>query len=647
MARREEFADRGHLRLSTGVAVGTCAAAILLFMIASYGAALTKSATYDEPLHAVAGFVHRTMGDFRMNSEDPALFGYWGSLPHSRSSLKIVTGDVYWNRMVEDVAGNETDFVWKTLYDTPGNDGDGFVQRSRFMFVLVGGALGAVIACWSWQLGGAWAAVIATLLFAMDPNFLAHAPLVKNDVMLSLLTVALAMGLWRFGRRGTWWSLAAVAVTVAAALNVKFSAVLFGPIMLLALLIRALLPQEWHVVGRPLAVRWKRLLVAPAVCLVVALVSYVAIWGCYRFRFTPTQDPNVLLDTPGIVELVRVNRTTAAILRGERGAQQDFSSHDELQAPGKLADLIVHAIDRRLLPQAWLHGLLRTHAMTLIRTSYLLGEVRVTGWWYYFPCAMLMKTPTATLAAMVVSLAGIILASMPRGRGPSVRSAHAVETGSGCDPWSVACLALPVAIYLSGAMSASINLGLRHVLPVYPFLFVALGVALARILAWRSRMGAIVVGAIVLGLFLESAAAYPNCLAFFNAPSGGWRGGLKLLGDSNLDWGQDLKLLARWQRDHHDKRLFLAYFGSADPSTYGVEATHVEAALGGWPYATATEAPRPPCYLAVSATTLQGIYVDDPEAKAFYQHLQERVPIAVLGGSIYVYDLPSRSGEQP
>src|SRR6185369_9478033 len=120
-------------------------------------------------------------------------------------------------------------FVWWTLYKTtdaqgkPVVDADAFIQTSRMMFVIVGVGLGALIAWWSWRLGGMWAALLATALFALDPNFLAHLALVKNDVMLSFMFLAMAMALWRFGRRGTWLSLAAVALTCAGAVNVKFS----------------------------------------------------------------------------------------------------------------------------------------------------------------------------------------------------------------------------------------------------------------------------------------------------------------------------------------------------------------------------------------------------------------------------------------
>jgi len=219
------------------------------------------------------------------------------------------------------------------------------------------------------------------------------------------------------------------------------------------------------------------------------------------------------------------------------------------------------------------------------------------------------------------------------------------------DWWSLACLALPAVIYAASAMSANLNLGLRHILPVYPFIFIALGLGLTRLMKRSIQFGAVLAVAIVLGLAGESFAAYPDYLAFFNAPSGGSRGGINLLGDSNLDWGQDLKLLASWQRDHMDKPLYLSYFGVADPKFYRVNAIHVPPVAGGWLFTVFwsefTSLPQPPCYFAVSATNLQCIYIVRPEFIQAYEKLRVEEPVAVLGGSIYIYEFRPSAPQMP
>lgn len=614
--------------LRPGWVICACTALLAVFAALSYSAARTKCPTYDETLHAVGAHVHRTLGDFRINPEDPALFGTWSALVHGKDALAIDTALEWWDPMLRDVEANQWYFAWWTLYRTPGNDGEAFIQRARFMFVVLGVMLGALIAWWAWQLAGAAAALVATAFFALDPNFLAHAPLVKNDVMLSFTLLAMALSVWRFGRRGTLPSLAAIALTSAAAVNVKFSGVLFGPILLSLLVARALLPEPWSVLGRQLRTRAQRLLVAPGACLIVALACYAGIWACYRFRFAPTSDPpGALLASDPLLFKAKINRLRVEHPPPARFTQQMIDD----QAPGRLVDAILWAEAEQLLPQAWLHGFLLTYASQFARESFLLGETRITGWWYYFPVAMWFKTPTATLLAIVLVSAGALVRFGARVRS---RVAAALPHPTA---WTLTCLAVPVIVYLASAMTTSLNLGLRHVLPVYPFLFVALGASFtALVRAWKPALG--VVAALPL-LGLEAIVAYPDYIPYFNAFAGGTSGGITKLGDSNLDWGQDLKLLARWQREHTDKKLYLAYFGTADPAFYGVEAEHFPPSAGGWYFASSPQHLTGQSYLAVSATNLQQIYIRDEVARQLYTRLESYEPIAVLGGTIYVYDL--------
>jgi hypothetical protein len=602
-------------------AIAACTALLIVFAILAYSAVLTKSATYDEPLHSVAGFVHLHSGDFRINPEDPALFGYWSALPHSRNELKLDLDSPYWPKMIADTASNQWPFVVGTLYGTPGNDADAFLNKSRFMFVILGVGLGALIAIWSWQLAGAAAAIIATTLFALDPNFLAHSALVKNDVMLSLTMAGLAFSLWRFGRHGTFPSLAAIAICCAAAVNVKFSGLLCGPIIFFMLLLRALLPQTWVVLGLTLNTRWRRLLVAPLVCLLVAIVSFVAIWACYGFRFLPTNDPNQLLNTDLVVFRAKASKIVAQ-------QQVDLVDPREVQKEplGALLSTVLWMESKRLLPQAWLFGFIYTRATSYYRGCYLLGTAARTGWWYYFPCVMAFKTPSATLAAIPIA----IVCALSRKRQTNARQSNW---------WAIICLGLSPIAYGITAMSMNLNLGIRHILPVYPFIFIALSLGLTRLIArWRS-LGIFLTALLLLGLCIETLGAYPNYLAFFNTPSDA-HDGIDLLGDSNLDWGQDLPALAAWRKQHMDRPMYLAYFGIPDPHYYNIDEIDVPARAGGWPFARSSQIPRGPCYFAISATNLQGIYLENPTLLAFYkQLLKERTPLAVLNKTIYIYKI--------
>jgi hypothetical protein len=190
-------------------------------------------------------------------------------------------------------------------------------------------------------------------------------------------------------------------------------------------------------------------------------------------------------------------------------------------------------------------------------------------------------------------------------------------------------------LYLFFAMLMRLDFGLRHLLPVYPFLFVGVGVAAA--LAAQRWRGAtwVVVAVIVAGLATETVRAFPSYVPFFNAGALAWRNGADLLGESNVDLGQDLPLLAQWQRDHPDRKLYVSYFGPADPALYGIKAIDVRKqgmdVRARWPAERGA-------VIAVSATHLQGFAIE-PEARSLYSQLRAREPLAILGGSIYLYDL--------
>jgi hypothetical protein len=140
-----------------------------------------------------------------------------------------------------------------------------------------------------------------------------------------------------------------------------------------------------------------------------------------------------------------------------------------------------------------------------------------------------------------------------------------------------------------------------------------------------------------VALAIETALAFPNYIAFFNAPSE-YVGPINLLSDSNFDWGQDLPALAKWQKDHTDRPLYLAYFGGHDPAFYGITYTSLP---GGYFLSRQPAWPDvgKPAYLAISASRLQSMYGDEA-LRQTYSRLMSRQPLTVLNKTIYIYQYP-------
>ncbi|MCM2266801.1 MAG: hypothetical protein NDI60_03400 [Elusimicrobiales bacterium] len=247
------------------------------------------------------------------------------------------------------------------------------------------------------------------------------------------------------------------------------------------------------------------------------------------------------------------------------------------------------------------------------RSSFAMGRYTLEGVWWYFPAALALKTP---LLVLLGALAGVWLA---------------VKNFRKDYLW----LLLPPAVYFAVSLTAKVQIGYRHIMPVMPFLAVLAGLALARLLEVRKGAWA------AAGLLALTAAsvlrAQPFYLAYFNELAGGPAGGYKYFVDSNLDWGQDLPGVARYLGGRGDPPVILSYFGVARPESYKIDyvplgiVSNVELEGKGAEVCAMKET-----LLAVSATNLQGTYYPDKQTFAW---LKERKPVFTAGYSIFIYDL--------
>ena len=218
-------------------------------------------------------------------------------------------------------------------------------------------------------------------------------------------------------------------------------------------------------------------------------------------------------------------------------------------------------------------------------------------------------------------------------------------------------LVVPVAVYLLIAILSGLNIGYRHLLPIYPFLYVLAGGLAAPWARIGSRILRSAVAAVVLlvvpvsCLFVFSppwrpAPVYPNYLAYFNELAGGPRNGYQSLVDSNLDWGQGLKELKGWLRQRGIKDpICLCYFGSADPRSYGI-------AYYDMPWADVMRQRnlvlKPGNLIAISATTMQGVYLSEEGRAALKQVLQKSKLVDTVGYSIFIFEYqPGLSTRRP
>jgi len=252
------------------------------------------------------------------------------------------------------------------------------------------------------------------------------------------------------------------------------------------------------------------------------------------------------------------------------------------------------------------------------RASFAAGVYPQNGAWWYFPFVLAVKTPLLLLAAYA---AGAVYCA----RNFSLK-------------W--AWLAAPLLAYFLPALNSGLLLGIRHILPVIYLLSVLAGAGLAWLAgkkAWRPALAALA-ALMAFGL----ARAHPHYLGYFNEPAGGPAAGWRLLADSNLDWGQGVKALARGLESEGSPPVILSYFGTARPENYGVRyfplatVSNIPLAGGG-----ADVCAMERVLLAVSATNLQGVYYS---RRGLFNWLKKEKPAFSAGYSILVYDLTARRG---
>jgi hypothetical protein len=249
--------------------------------------------------------------------------------------------------------------------------------------------------------------------------------------------------------------------------------------------------------------RWSRRHLGQAA--LALAVCTLAMWGVYRFRLEPLRGSNHDL-------VAGYSEALAARLDGIPLPMPELVSG--------IAQMLIHNADGH--------------------ESYLLGVYSIRGWWYYFPVAIAVKT---TIVFLLLALASVVVLAR------DTRRRALLAPFLGAAAIVVAC------------MPANINIGIRHVLPIYPLLAVSAGCALA--LVWqRGRAGRAVVAIALAAELFVSARAHPDYLAYFNAFAGD--APEKILLDSNLDWGQDLLRLERRARELKMDALRLSYFGTAD-----------------------------------------------------------------------------------
>ncbi|MEK7593326.1 MAG: glycosyltransferase family 39 protein [Patescibacteria group bacterium] len=637
----------------------------LLSFVLMFSASVKESATMDELAHIPSGYGYVKYFDYRLNPEHPPLVKALAAFPllfqSAGGRINFPTDSPRWQ---EDVNGQ-----WAVgaqfLYES-GNDADKIIQWSRLGPMLLTLILIIFIYIWAKELIGRWWALFPAFLFSLSPTVLAHGHYVTTDLGAALGIFIATYYFVRFLFEQSRKNLFLAGIVFGLAQLMKFSAVLLIPffIFLMAVFYIWKTGFEWQETA-PLA-RIKRFAIralryAKALILVF-VIGYILVYLVYAAFVVNYPVEKQKADTEFIL-------TSFAGNPDQNWESCKLKSDISLSRRVRcLAEINIYMAGNKILRpmgEYMLGVLMVMQRSSGGNTGYFLGEVSAAGWWYYFPVVFALKEPLPSLILIFLALLLSVwrIVKNFKGQMSKVRSLLSDYFGTHFAEFSMISFVLFYWLY---SVKSPLNIGVRHILPTLPFIYILSAGAVKKWVNFDAlaifgggdflkkitstiknlffisfKAGLIII--LIIWYFGETLIGAPYYISYFNQIGGGVFNGYKYVVDSNYDWGQDLKRFAQWVDSRNDvKKIAIDYFGGGNPGYYlGDKAEYWQSAKG-----------NPKLYginwLAISINNLQGALGElHPgqlrNPKDEYRWLKEiknpYEPDFKVGTSIFIYKL--------
>lgn len=600
----------------------------LMFGLAFFSM-LGDSAIMDEVAHLPAGYSYIEKMDMRLNPEHPPL-------------VKDLAGGMVW--LWSKASGQKINFPenlqsWQTdingqwnfgfnfLYNS-GNNADKMLLLGRLPVLFIMLLLGFYIFKWTRELFGNKTALLALFLYSFSPTFIAHSRFVTTDVAAATAIFISSYYFIRWLKNPNAKNLIIAGLVFGVAQLAKFSVFLLIPLFVFISIVWIILKTKQaseveHPIYASLAQNiWRYFGGLIAIC----AIGYIFIvWPIYFFHIAHYPIERQIADT----------KFTLASF-GMR----------------PIANLIIWLAGIPVFRAIAQYGL--GMAMVLQRaaggnTTYFLGEISATGSRIYFPFVYLVKETISlhilTLIALITVFFGLIK--------NKTRKTFSEFLGQNIEQFLMLSF---IALYWFSSVKSPLNIGVRHILPTFPLIFILVSRQIGKwlnfedqeALLWKDAIRKIIsqgwlyilkitfVTFLIIWQIASVIFVYPSFLSYFNESIGGQSKGYIYVTDSNLDWGQDLKRLSQWTNENNINRIFVDYFGGAVPSYY----------LGNkyrsWSCGMQTNLLKNQ-WLAVSATFLQGgrgkPALGYKDSTGCYNWLNDYQPVTTIGNSIFIYHI--------
>jgi len=541
-----------------------------------------ESQTWDEADHIYAGYRSWTDADFGLNPEHPPMVKLLATLPLLSSPLT--------KPKLEDRFFKEDAFLGgkQFLYQ---NNADDILLRTRLAAATFTLLLALIVFLGTKEMFGTGAAFIALTLLVFDPNLLAHGALVTTDAALSCFMFASVYAFYRYVKAPSVWRLSVVGLATGLALAAKHTGSLVLPMLLLLSVCEVV--RYWTMGDlKTMKALGRQVLKLAGSMIAITVLALAILWAFYGFRYAAR--PNGLQLNPPLMAYVH-----------------DLKPHEIW--------LVTTMARFHVLPESYLYGLADVRLTANFYTSYVLGKIYAHGVWFYFPIAFLIKSTIGFMALLLLSVVAIAARRLKRWR-------------------EILFLVIPPAFYLIVAFTVGMNIGVRHILPVYVFLSVLIGGA-AWALVRQNRKWAYLVVALLLIHAISSLRTFPVYIAYANELWGGPSNTYKYLTDSNVDWAQQLKATKHYLDQRGVKDCWFAYFGEgvADFKYNGISCKPLPTVVTLWLNEQVDIPESIDGPVLISAGTLSG-FEFGPGSLNPYEQFNRLAPTEVIQHGVFVFD---------
>ena len=557
----------------------------IMFLI-GFSSYQQDSLTMDEQSHIGAGYSYLSQQDFRINPEHPPLIKDLSAVPLLFLDLNFPVDDIVWTEGVNNQWNLGSKFIFNS-----GNDADQLIFWARLPMLLVLVSLGWFIFWWTKKEFGKETALMTLFLFSFSPNLIAHGRLVTTDIG-AVLGFALSTYFWlKFLKN-------------PSIKNIFYSGLIFGFSMLLKFSLALLIPFFGIITLAYVLIKKENLMQYLGKSILIGFIGLVfVIWPVYQLHVINYPAERQVIDTTSMLQPTMMN---------------------------PLREFLISIADIPVIRSIGLYftGLLMaTQRTALGNTTYFLGKMANWSYRGYFPIVYLLKVP---IGFHLLTLTALLLWIFKKSKETKMAIKEKIESH-----FTEFSMLIFLLIYWLTSVLGNLNLGIRHLFPVFPFTYMLVSLCLVKFIETIKKSACKKASVVFVGLCLgwyatSSLINYPYYISYFNEIVG-TDNGYKYVVDSNYDWGQDLKRLAEWVEKNNIEKIKIDYFGGADVNYYFAEkAERFDSSKG-----------IQRGYVAVSTTYLQsGIGEPLPGFDydaGFYRWLEDYEPIARAGKSILIY----------